>query len=79
MIDRKIYANIMSKLRDNKAIIILGPRQVGKTTLLKKIEQTSEVKTLWWNGDEPDIRELLKNATSTSLKNMIGSSGLVFY
>jgi len=32
---------------------------------------------LWWNGDEADIRQLLEHATSSQLKNMIGSHRLL--
>ena len=39
MISREIIHNIHSKLDDNKAIILMGPRQVGKTTLLKYLQR----------------------------------------
>lgn len=77
MIYRKQYQNIFSRLNDNKAIILLGARQVGKTTLLKKLQKETNKKSVWWNGDEPDIRSTLQNATSTSLQSMIGDAELV--
>lgn len=77
MISRIQYQNILARLDDNKAIILLGARQVGKTTLLKLLEKESAKKAIWWNGDEPDIRALLQNATSTSLKNIIGNAKLL--
>lgn len=40
----------------NKAIIILGPRQVGKTTLVAEILKKLKVSFLHLNGDESDIR-----------------------
>ena len=36
MIKRTLAARIKSKIGRGKAIIIVGPRQVGKTTLIKK-------------------------------------------
>ncbi|NPA67393.1 MAG: hypothetical protein GXO50_02170 [Chlorobi bacterium] len=36
MIKRKLEDIIKSKMFDGKAIVVLGPRQTGKTTLLKK-------------------------------------------
>ena len=72
MISRKLYQNIQSRLDDPKAIILHGPRQVGKTTLLQQLSTEIEADILWWNGDEPDIRSDLENATSTWLKEQIG-------
>lgn len=37
MITRALTGRIMAELNDGKAVIILGPRQVGKTTLLKDL------------------------------------------
>ena len=37
MINRKLEASITAKTGKGKAIILVGPRQVGKTTLLKTI------------------------------------------
>ncbi len=73
MIRRSLHTKIKSRLGDSKAIIIYGPRQVGKTTLLKQIAREVDNEILWWNGDEPDIRLELENATSTWLKNQIGN------
>lgn len=61
---------------DKKAIIILGPRQVGKSTLIQQITQKKEG-VIIWNGDEADIRTMLANPTSSLLKNYIGDSQLL--
>ena len=39
MIKRILSATIEKKLGAGKAIIVLGPRQVGKTTLLKALAE----------------------------------------
>jgi predicted AAA+ superfamily ATPase len=39
MIERKITAEIMENMQYFPVIGIIGPRQVGKTTLAKKIQQ----------------------------------------
>lgn len=78
MISREIIQNIHSKLDDNKAIILMGPRQVGKTTLLKYLEKEMNIPSIWWNGDEPDIRRILTESTSTQLKGLIGEAKLLF-
>ena len=77
MIKRTIYQQIIKNLFKGKAIIITGPRQVGKTTLLQAIMKESERKVLYLNCDEPDIRPLLENASSTSLKALIGDNALI--
>jgi predicted AAA+ superfamily ATPase len=56
-----------------KAVIIVGARQVGKTTLLREIV-TDKNNAVFLIGDEPDIRELLSNINSTQLSNIIGQS-----
>ena len=71
MISVEIIQSIHSKLDDNKAIILMGPRQVGKTTLLKYLQNEMNIPSVWWNGDEPDIRQFLES-TSTQLKGLIG-------
>lgn len=77
MISREIIQNIHSKLDDNKAIILMGPRQVGKTTLLKYLQKEMNIPSVWWNGDEPDIRRILTESTSTQLKGLIGKAKLL--
>ncbi len=72
MIDRIIEKQLQKKLKDNKAIIILGPRQVGKTTLLNKLFTSSD--TLWLNGDDSDTRTLLEKPNATKLKSIIGKN-----
>ena len=42
MIKRKLENLIKSKLNKGKAIILIGARQVGKTTLLKMLFSKSE-------------------------------------
>ncbi len=77
MINRVIETNIRAKLADNKAIILIGSRQVGKTTLLKQIASTHFKNILWWNGDDADTRIELENANSTFIKEKIGSTQLL--
>ena len=77
MIDRIIEKAILDKLFKGKAILIVGARQVGKTTLINKIAGEINEQTLVLNGDELDVRELLSNATSRRLKAYFGNNKLV--
>ncbi len=78
MIKRIILDRIISRMRDNKVLILYGPRQAGKTTILHMLSDSLDTKISWWNGDEPDHRIQLQNATSTELRSMIGDSKVVF-
>jgi predicted AAA+ superfamily ATPase len=74
MIKRLLEKVLLKKMDDKKAIILLGPRQAGKTTLIKHLMERSEQKLLFWNGDEADIRAILENSTSIRLRNLIGDN-----
>lgn len=76
MIARSIKQNIISKLFKGKVIMLLGPRQVGKTTLLKEVIKDRK-DALWLNADEPDIQALFQNATSTRFKNYFGTKKII--
>jgi len=77
MIPRQTNLLIQKRIKDKKVIIILGPRQAGKTTLLKAFIANNDSPVLWWNGDETDTRQLLRNPTSTLLKSLIGKHKLL--
>ena len=59
MIERQLKQLILPRLFRGKAIVLTGPRQVGKTTLLRMLMAESDKKTLFWNCDEPDVRQKL--------------------
>eukprot|EP01035_Chromulina_nebulosa_P040785 gene40785-55132_t len=76
-VERQLLAQMEQRLKGNKAIILLGPRQVGKTTLINQLAEKTGGETLWLNGDEADVREALTNTTSTKLRALIGKNTLV--
>ncbi len=73
MIPRVLKYNIDNDLHLGKAIIILGARQVGKTTLLEELTTKYE-KIFIINGDEPDSTDQLFNLTSSRIKAIIGDT-----
>lgn len=77
MIQRALYQKITSQLFQGKAIIILGARQVGKTTILEELQKNIDGKLLFLNADEPDVRARLTNVTSSQLKQVIGDHRMV--
>jgi len=74
MINRDIAPSVNSRLADEKAIILLGPRQVGKSTLLKQLAPAFRQKVIEWSGDDADVRTLLANPTATLLRQYIGAA-----
>ena len=76
MIQRLIENNIKNDFNKGKIIVVLGARQVGKTTLFNSIidDQGSVLKL---NCDDYDDRLDLENKTSTELKNLISNHKVV--
>ncbi len=73
MIKRIIENKIESKLGTKKAIIVLGARQTGKTTLLNSIFHQKK-NVLWLNGDSPEVRLNFQDINVNKLKNIIGNN-----
>lgn len=69
MINRALSILINQRVNDKKVIVLLGPRQVGKTTLLRRNFSTE--RTLWLNGDDADTRNQLSNQSSTWIKQLV--------
>ena len=76
---RLIEKQIVNDLFKQKAIIIYGSRQVGKTTLVKQIMKSLKEKSLYLNCDEIDVRQSLEKKTSTQLKSLIGDAKVVVF
>lgn len=76
MIKRDLEAQINNRFGKGRAIILIGPHQVGKTTLINKLLEDKE--HLFLNGDDPTVRKLLTNPNIEQLKNIIGNNKIVF-
>lgn len=77
VIDRALEKTVLGKLNKGKIILITGPRQVGKTTLARRLSTHYGTDFLWLNGDEPDIRKMLSEPTSTVLRQIAGKKKCV--
>jgi predicted AAA+ superfamily ATPase len=71
MIERQLQEQIEKHLGSDKAIIIIGARQVGKSTLLNSIFSNME-NVMWLNGDDADVQELFRNMTAARMKAFLG-------
>lgn len=67
---------IQQNLNQGKAIIILGARQVGKTTLLDILFKANN-KCILLNGDELDIQKLFADISADRLKSIFGEKKIV--
>jgi len=75
MIERKLQQKILDTCFTGKVILLLGARQVGKMTLLKKIVSQIDTPHIWLNADEADIVQAFTAAnTSTQLLQLIGQN-----
>lgn len=76
MIARTIENIIKDKDNSGKAIILVGARQVGKTTLLKNL--LSDKEYLFLDADDPSTRSLLQSPTTEQIRTFLGEYKYVF-
>jgi len=76
MFDRTIGKRIIEKINGGKAIVVVGARQVGKTTLLKEILKDKEF--LFLDADDPSTRSLLESPTTEEIRTFIGEHKYIF-
>lgn len=74
MITRYLKQQIESHLNKGKVIILIGARQVGKTTLTKELlKHYNLAKTVIYNGDNLEAQKLSK-MESLQIKSLIGNN-----
>lgn len=76
MIGRLINQSVAADFFQGKVIAVLGPRQVGKTTLLSQLSIPS-TETLWLNCDNIDDSQVLEGQTTTGLQQLVGNKRYV--
>lgn len=77
MIKRSITSSITEDFRRKKIVVVLGARQVGKSTLLTELGGGGG-KILSLNCDDIDDAMLLDGRSSTALRNLLCNYDLVF-
>ena len=76
MIERTLKKRISDQLFKGKTIVLIGARQVGKTTLVREILQGREY--LFLDGDDPLIKQQLTNPNTKQIETLIGGFKIVF-
>ena len=68
------YLDIGSELTHGKTLVILGPRRVGKTTLLREFLEKTSQSVLSYSGDEVSTQQAFGVADSARLRPLLGSA-----
>jgi len=77
LINRDLRSQLLEKWNSRKVLVVIGPRQVGKTTLVRSLCE-KEGDYLFINGDDAEDRVVLENAGKTKLEQIIGTNKTVF-
>jgi len=76
MIDRILRHRIEQQLYKGKAIILMGARQTGKTTLIEQLFPQND-DTLWLSGDDISTHSLLENMTAVRFRQILSGKRLL--
>jgi len=76
MINRNLAVRIKAKMHGGKTILLIGARQVGKTTLIEQLLADKEY--LFLDGDDPGIIKLLDRPDRQRIQEVIGGAKIVF-
>jgi len=69
--------NITEALRKNKVLVIYGPRQVGKTTIVKRYLNTYKGNSVYYTGDDLDFAEVISSCSLTTFNKMFNEVSLI--
>jgi predicted AAA+ superfamily ATPase len=77
MISRLLLPVLQRYLHNRKALLIIGPRQTGKTTLVQELTKNYPGPSRYLNADELLVRERLSDASADRLRSIMGNASLV--
>ena len=77
MIGRTTEDRLIRQIDYKKVILLFGPRQVGKTTLVKDLIKKTGIDCVYFNGDDIVTRNLWKTDQVPSLLQSFGNNKLV--
>jgi hypothetical protein len=76
---RRIAEQILKRIESRGLIVILGPRQAGKTTLVKTLLKDLGYNDAYFNCEQSDVRRAFKLGDTEPLKNLINGRTLVAF
>ncbi len=74
---RQIEPQILKSLQANKVVILIGPRRVGKTILIKQIIEKVDEPYLLLNGEDFSVVDALSRRTVKNYQNLLGDKRLL--
>jgi hypothetical protein len=77
MIKRILTTKITERIGKGKAIILIGARQVGKSTTFNELIHNLQVPVLLLNCDDPMVREELTSISATDLNRLVGNNKVI--
>ena len=75
-ITRILKTTLIEQFNSGKAIVLIGPRQVGKSTLIREILKQQHY--LFLDGDDFKVQQQLIEPNTNYLKRLIGDKKIVF-
>lgn len=79
MIARSLEDQLFNRLKESQKVVVLyGARQVGKTTLVKKMLQAIEGRVLEINADRQAYTEILSSRNLDKLKGLVSGYDVLF-
>lgn len=76
MIERQLKQLLQKRMFSGKAIMLIGARQTGKTTLLRELTNNHD-SVLWFNADDLETRTLFDTITTTRLRSIISNHNII--
>lgn len=76
-IKRFLLSQLVKSLQAGKVLVLYGPRQVGKTTLVKELLQRLPLRSKFVNADELLYREVLASQSSQRLGELLGDAEIL--
>ncbi len=77
MISRDLLTTLRERIFTGKALIVLGARQTGKSTLIKQLLAERNERILWLNADNELTRQNLEIQNIEALRTLIGKNQIV--
>ena len=76
-IQRLLLSQLKNALFPGKVLVLYGPRQVGKTTLVKDLLASISLRSKFINADELIYREALASQSRQTLGEVSGRCGTI--
>lgn len=76
-IPRELLPIMHGNMFQGKAIILLGARQTGKTSLVKRLLDERQEESIFLNADRPEVRAQLTNPSLATLHQLVGNARII--